>query len=225
LVDLDPMAELVPEGRMGGIGYGDVLSISERVFLAPQHERLVTLASSRDRLVSRGFDLIAALDRSGIDYLFVDSVPPLIAEPGRTYRYRIQVRSRAGGVKLALDSGPEGMVLSRDGTLEWDVPARMEPGQSGVIITVEDASGQTLLHSFTIRTEGERTPSRPRQPGLSTPTLSAVASFTNDPERLVQEPPHSPQGMHSGSGGSGSTGSQGCPEAASTQAFPPAASG
>ena len=165
LIDLDPMPELVPEGRPGGIGYGDVLSVSERIFLAPQHERLVTLASSRDRLVSRRFDLIAALDRAGIDYLFIDSVPPTIAEPGRTYRYRIQVRSRAGGVKFTLDSGPEGMVLTRDGVLEWDAPNQVEPGRSGVIITVEDATGQTLLHSFIIRTEGESRPSRPPQAG------------------------------------------------------------
>jgi hypothetical protein len=154
LLDLDPLTELQPESRSSGMGYGEDLSMHERMFFVPQHGRLVTLAHSRDRLVSRGFDIIAALNRVGIDYLFVDSVPPLIAKPGGAYRYRLQVKSKTGGVKFTLDSGPEGMTLSKDGLIRWDVPADIEAGQHGVIITVEDASGQTLLHSFTIRTEG-----------------------------------------------------------------------
>jgi len=153
LLDLDPLTELQPESRSIGMAYGEEMSMHERVFFVPQHGRLVTLAYSRDRLVSRAFDIIAAMNRAGIDYLFVDSVPPLLAKPGGAYRYQLQVKSKTGGVKFTLDSGPEGMTLSPNGLIKWDVPANIEAGQHGVIITVDDASGQTLLHSFTIRTE------------------------------------------------------------------------
>jgi hypothetical protein len=152
LLDLDPLSELQPEGRSTSFGYVEDLPMSERIFLAPQHGRLVTLARPRDSLVARKFDIIAAMDRAGIDYLFVDSTPPLLARPGETYRYAIQVKSKSGGVEFTLDSGPEGMTLSKDGMLRWEVPAGIEVQQHGVIITVKDASGQTLLHSFTIRT-------------------------------------------------------------------------
>ena len=100
------------------MGYGENLSMHERVFLVPQHSRLVTLAQSRDRLVSRPFDIIAALNQAGIDYLFVDSVPPLIAKPGGAYRYQLQVKSKKGGINFNLDSGPEGMTLSKDGLIQ-----------------------------------------------------------------------------------------------------------
>ena len=96
-----------------GMGYGEDLPTSERVFLAPQHGRLVTLARPRDSLVVRKFDIIAAMNRAGIDYLFVDSVPPLLARPGETYRYAIRVKSKAGGVEFHTRQRP-----GRDDPLE-----------------------------------------------------------------------------------------------------------
>jgi hypothetical protein len=153
-LDLDPMPELQPESRGRNPGFGQDLSVSERVFLAPQYGKLVTLAPSRDYIVSRAFDVIAALGRAGIDYLFIDSVPPTVVRPGQAYRYPIRVKSKAGGVKFTLSSGPEGMSLSEDGLVTWDVPAGIGVGQHGVIITVENASGQTLFHSFTLRIKG-----------------------------------------------------------------------
>jgi hypothetical protein len=125
----------------------------DRVFFVPQLHKLVTLGNTGDQLYSREVDVISAMNRAGVDYLFIESVPPLLARPGRAYRYQIKVRSRAGEIKFTLDSGPEGMSLSKDGLLSWDVPVGVERGQRGVIITVEDASGRLLLHTFTIRIE------------------------------------------------------------------------
>lgn len=48
-------------------------------------------------------------------------------------------------------SGPEGMQLSGDGKLTWTPPADFRKPDVGVIITVADASGQEVLHSFVIR--------------------------------------------------------------------------
>ncbi len=125
------------------------------VFLAPQHNKLVILAPSRDRLVSRSFDIVLALNNAGIDYLFVDTSPPTLAGPGSLYRYPLQVRSKAGGVKFRLDSGPEAMSIADDGMVTWAVPTHATPGQHGVIISIEDASGQTRFHAFTIRIDEE----------------------------------------------------------------------
>jgi len=123
----------------------------ERVFLVPQHQRLVTVADTRDQLVVRPFDMMAMLDKAGIDYLFVESLPVTIADPGKPYRYPITVQSKKGGLKFTLDSGPQGMKLSNDGVLTWNVPANADAGPAGVIVTIEDSSGQNVFHTFNVQ--------------------------------------------------------------------------
>ncbi len=97
-------------------------------------------------------DLTAALEKTGIDYLFVTSLPPASATPGSTLSYAIAVQSRRGGLRYTLDSGPPGMTLSDDGKLQWSVPAGQPAGRQGVIVTITDASGQEILHAFDIVT-------------------------------------------------------------------------
>jgi hypothetical protein len=148
LVTLPPMTEITAQRDATGPGS---LDWQQRVFLVPQCRRLVTVADTRDQLVVRPFDLMAALDRAGIDYLFVDSLPVTVADPGRPYRYPIAAQSKKGGIRFSLDSGPAGMTISRDGVLSWQVPANAEPGPIGVIVTIEDASGQNVFHTFNVQ--------------------------------------------------------------------------
>jgi hypothetical protein len=148
LVTLPPMSEVTPPQNAWTAG---TLDMQQRIFLVPQCQRLVTVADTRDQLVARPFDLMAALDRAGIDYLFVDSLPVTAADPGKPYRYPITVQSKKGGIKFSLDSGPAGMTLSKDGVLSWQVPPSAEPGPAGVIVTIEDASGQNRFHTFNVQ--------------------------------------------------------------------------
>lgn len=156
LVTLPPLKE-VTTSRDAYYGAPGTLQWHERVFLVPQHGRLVTVADTRDHLVVRPFDLMAALNNAGIDYLFVDSLPVTAAHPGRAYRYPITVKSKKGGIKFTLDSGPDGMTLSKDGVLSWNVPANAEAGPAGVIVTVEDSASQNVFHTFNVQVaEGAR---------------------------------------------------------------------
>ena len=159
LVTLPPMPEItaVREGFSGGTA--GTLEWHERIFLVPQHQRLVTVADTRDQLVVRPFDMMATLDRAGIDYLFVESLPVTAADPGKPYRYPIEVQSKKGGVKFNLDSGPDGMKLSMEGVLSWQVPANHEAGPAGVIVTIEDSAGQTVFHTFNVQVS--EAPGRP----------------------------------------------------------------
>jgi len=148
LVTLPPLPEVTPPQNAFTPA---PLDWQQRVFLVPQCQRLVTVADTRDQLVVRPFDLMEALDRAGIDFLFVDSLPVTVADPGKPYRYPITVQSKKGGIKFSLDSGPAGMTLSKDGVLSWQVPGNAEPGPTGVIVTIEDASGQNVFHTFNVQ--------------------------------------------------------------------------
>ena len=64
-------------------------------------------------------------------------------------------------MRISLDSGPEGMKLKRN-RLTWKVPADIEPGPTSVILTLTDASGQEVFHSFTLKVSNDD--ARPKAP-------------------------------------------------------------
>src|SRR2546423_35325 len=59
-------------------------------------------------------------------------------------------RSGAGQLRHRLESSPAGMKVAADGKLEWKVPLDLADEQASVILTVADASGQEVYHSFNI---------------------------------------------------------------------------
>ncbi len=141
--ELNEPQEVAMNGR-------ETMTIDKRIHFFPTANLLVNVSAARDQLILHRLDVTAALEKAGIDYLYVTSLPPTVAVPGSTLSYAIAVKSRRGGVHCTLDSGPEGMTLSDDGKLQWSVPAGEPLGRQGVIITIKDASGQEILHSFNI---------------------------------------------------------------------------
>jgi hypothetical protein len=141
LVTLRDLPELAQDSK---------LPIWERVHLITAGKVLVTLGEGGDHLILRPFDLAKELDAEGIDYLFVESAPICHALRGTIYRYKMQIRSKKGGVKTELQSGPKGMTVNKDGVILWSVPTRPTEDHATVIIQISDASGQTIFHSFGI---------------------------------------------------------------------------
>src|SRR5262249_25260316 len=119
-----------------------------RVHFIPDAKLLVTIPDTKDKLVLHRFDLDAALDKAGIDYLFVTSRPPALAGKGIEYRYQIAVKSKKGGVKYKLDAAPKGMSVSSTGLVRWSVPKDCAEKKVDVIVSASDASGQEIFHSF-----------------------------------------------------------------------------
>ena len=92
-----------------------------------------------------------SLQKSGVDYLFVTSIPPRTAFRRQNYSYPLTVASRRGGVTYTLSDGPAGMAISPEGKLTWDVPADFDQEGPTIVILVKDASGQETFHTFSLR--------------------------------------------------------------------------
>ncbi len=127
------------------------LDWDQRLHVLPDQQRIVTIPSGRDRLLIRKFDLLAELKAADVDYLFVSSIPPSVAAQGEEYRYRLRIESRRGKIQCKLESGPTGMTLSDDAVLSWTPAKTLDDDEFGVIISISDASGQEIFHSFLIR--------------------------------------------------------------------------
>jgi hypothetical protein len=131
-------------------GLRDKLSHDQRVHFIPDAKLVVTIPGTNDQLILHRFDVEEALAKSGIDYLVVTSRPPATASRGSLYSYQLAVKSKKGGVKYRLDAGPEGMKVSPEGRLTWAVPRDFADREAVVILTVSDAPGQEIFHTFKI---------------------------------------------------------------------------
>jgi hypothetical protein len=121
-----------------------------RLHYVPAAHLLVSLPRTNDQAVLHRVNLDEALDKSGVDYLFVTSRPPLQAGRGGTYRYALQVKSKRGSVQYELAAGPTGMKVSAAGVVEWQVPRDLADTKSDVILAIRDASGQEVFHTFSV---------------------------------------------------------------------------
>ncbi|MBO0700882.1 MAG: hypothetical protein J2P46_20975, partial [Zavarzinella sp.] len=113
---------------------------------------------NRDRLTLIRADLDSALSKAEFDYLFVTSRPPTTAVKGEAYKYTVVTKSKKGGIKVTLESGPKGMAVTPAGVVTWDVPKNFAESEVGVILKVGDAGGKELFHSFrvAVRSKAEK---------------------------------------------------------------------
>jgi hypothetical protein len=135
------------------IAYGanrDKLAFDQRVFFVPAAKVVVTIPQTNDQLILHRFDPEEELERSGADYLVVTSRPPP-AQKGQAYNYQLAVKSKKGGVRYGLVSGPPGLVLDGiNGRLTWRVPAKPAGPEVEIRISVRDKSGREVFHAFKV---------------------------------------------------------------------------
>jgi hypothetical protein len=142
--------ETKPVGTIEGLKGLSVAS-DRVIFFLPEHQLLILLGRELDELVLYPFDPDAMLGKSAANFLLVTTEPPAQVTAGTKFEYTPGVKSRRGGVKVTLDYGPEGMTLGADGKLAWDVPAALTNQEVKVILTVSDATGQEIFHTFRLK--------------------------------------------------------------------------
>jgi hypothetical protein len=123
----------------------------KRFFLVPEANVIVVLPESNDRVMLYKLDMEKALETSGIDYLLITSQPPAVAKRSSAFQYQLAVKTRKGGVKYKVESGPKGMEVTPTGLLKWTVPAEGTEKDVEVILTVRDSEGQEVFHTFTLQ--------------------------------------------------------------------------
>eukprot|EP00752_Nemacystus_decipiens_P015699 g14012.t1 len=138
------------EVSSGNGNYGRGIGWEKRIHFVPDAKVIATIPHTNDRIILRKFDIDQALNESGVDYLIVDSMAPGEAKIGATYSYEVKVKSKRGGVKYSLDTGPEGMRISSRGLITWRVPRSVKEESHKVIASISDASGQSIFHTFSI---------------------------------------------------------------------------
>jgi hypothetical protein len=126
------------------------LPLDKGIHLIPDAKLLITIPAGESRLVLHRLDVEEALAKADLTYLVVTSRPPSATYKGGEYAYKPTVKSKKGGVRWRLKSGPEGMTVGPDGNLSWRVPADFAGTSAQAVVEVSDASGRQVLHSISI---------------------------------------------------------------------------
>jgi hypothetical protein len=147
------------------------LPLDQRIYFIPTASTIATLPESNDRVILHRIDLNRALEASGLDYLVITSRPPSSVAAGLELDYQIEAKSKRGGLRYELSSGPDGMELSSTGRLVWNVPKDHLPGQQQILLTIRDASGRATFQSFSVDVTAVETRADPAPAVASSPAL------------------------------------------------------
>jgi len=142
------------EGIFGvNMPYGemkDLITYDRRVLFIPAAKLLINIPGGNDRIVLRRFDVDAELEKSGKDYLLIESEAPLTAVRGEEYRYQIDTKSKKGGVKHQIESAPKDMTVSEAGLVRWKVPADFNGNELKFSVSVSDSGGSERIQSIQV---------------------------------------------------------------------------
>lgn len=127
-----------------------LMTLDKRVHYIVSNAALLSIPFTNDRIIIQHFDLAEELGKSQSDYLFVTSSPEKHFQPGKPYEIRIEVASRSPGLEFELRSGPEGMEVSNDGVVKWDVPANFTERTVSVFVGIRNSADKSIVESFTL---------------------------------------------------------------------------
>lgn len=133
------------------------LKLDRRLFLLPVADAIAAVSPSGDAIETYRFQLDEELRKSEVDYLFVASVPPAAVKAGTMFEYRMEAKSKRGGVKYRLESGPAGMTVSPEGLVAWKA-AMGEGTEVTTTIALTDSSGQESFYTFHFRVDAAEKP-------------------------------------------------------------------
>lgn len=123
-------------------------------FLIPSSKLLLQAPIGDDKIQLHQLDARQLLDASGEHYLYVSSPPPHATSASKQWQHQLEVRSSAGGLNYQLGSAPEGMTVSPQGLLQWDVPKEFGFSTAQVVVEITDKDQQRISYTFAIRTGG-----------------------------------------------------------------------
>ncbi len=140
--------ELLKLSDLDELKDGSGLHWEKTVHYYPRGGLLVTLGN-KNTVVLRKLALLDQLEKAGVDYLFVFE-QAAAAKPGTKLQHKLDIRSKNSSLQVKAISAPEGMKVTPNGEVVWDVPADFPEWQAPVLVSIRDGAGLEILHEFRI---------------------------------------------------------------------------
>tara|TARA_R110002073_G_scaffold17206_2_gene65066 strand:+ start:14381 stop:17059 length:2679 start_codon:yes stop_codon:yes gene_type:complete len=160
------LSELAPHGNTNSTNKSlDALSYGEtRIHFVPWAKLLANTGYDKKRIYVRKYDFEAELKATGEDYLFVESLPPIMAYKGKKLSYQVECKTNSKSLAFHLVEGPAGMKVSDTGLMTWSPQRGAVEGFEPVVIGIKGDNFNEVFHSFdiavisklTVQREGRR---------------------------------------------------------------------
>ncbi len=156
-------------------------TLCRRLFLIPAAEVIAEVPETRNAVVLHHVELDGESSPSGAEELRVVSHPPGSVRVGETFRYQIRTNAKSGKPGFKLEAGPEGMVVSQSGLVEWTPPRRPPSGKASAVISITD-SGQSEPYAIVLAVQPPEERPGPGNTGApSSASSGAGVSSDNQP--------------------------------------------
>ncbi len=154
--------ELAPDGNSNSIHHRSrqLSSGQTKIHYVPWANLIANTSYDSKRVHVRKYDFLGRLGESGEDYLFVESLPPLIAFKGKQLSYQIQCKTNSENIEFNLSEGPDGLRVSESGLVTWTPSKGMPEGFVSVVINVKGGTGDETFHTFDLLVIPKRTTRR-----------------------------------------------------------------
>lgn len=153
-----PLVELknidASEGDQSQTHYQKSPGYEHSLFLFSNFNALIQSPTNSERLIVHHIDTDQLVHDSGADYLYVRSVRPTLAQVGQGFEANVDAKTKAGGMKYQLASGPDGMTVDPNGLIRWNVPHDFSKDQAIAILKLTDRSSRQVFHPFHVTVEG-----------------------------------------------------------------------
>ena len=127
---------------------GQINSGKVSIHYVPWANLLANPGYDSKRVYVRKFDFAKQLAETGEDFIFVESLPPMIAYKGKPLRYQVQCQTNSDSVAYKLVEGPSGMRISNSGLLTWKPSRGAVEEFVSVVINVAGNKGDETFHTF-----------------------------------------------------------------------------
>lgn len=152
---------------------GHLPNIHGRIGLEPrcryltESKQFISLPASNDRVCIQSFDLPSKLSVNEAKFLFVTSIPPASVNVDETLEYQMSAFSNSENVTYKLNSGPDGLKVSTDGKIEWNVKNRPLGGLVHVSVLAQSPGNADFEHGFdvVVKRKLDEVVSEPVDPG------------------------------------------------------------
>lgn len=146
------LKELIPKGHRNTINhfFRELSHGGTKLHYLPWANLLANAGYEKKRIYLRKYDVLKELSKTDEDYLFVDSLPPLIIQPNQEMKYQISSKSNSEKVQYELADGPDGMTISESGLLTWTPKDGLTEESVPVIVRIWGEQDNEVFHSFDV---------------------------------------------------------------------------
>lgn len=155
--------------------------ISPRHFFLPNADSFVSVVDNQ--LLVQRVSVKDELDKPAKPYVLAVSMPPATVGRGSQFAYNVETFPANPSTQFALDGAPQGMTISKAGSIEWKVPERFRDDTVAFTVKVQGLAGATATQKILLKVIDSA-----RSGGDSSRKSSSTASTT----KPAAKPPATP---------------------------------